>query len=155
MGTAPGACARAGPLCTLRVPRTVRPVTPEARDRFSFACQLLGTLDLDHVLPPRLFDMLSEAIATAIRAAVTQERERWVADLDAALRDEPDTSRSDINVHWRARIRAIVGARIEAAVIKEREACLAEVRNADHEGLCEGVCGENIAKAISARGRAS
>lgn len=94
---------------------------------FEALCERLG-------LPPcsASFTSISAVLDAAMEqvcchAAVAQERVRWVKHLDAALREESDTARSDLNHEWWARIQAAVAPRIALAVEAEREACRAMI----------------------------
>mgnify|MGYP001573029446 CR=1 FL=1 len=66
---------------------------------------------------------MTAVLENMVSEAVAEDRRRWVMHLDAALAEVQDAAGSGVNVAWRARIRALVGARIAAAVAAEREAC--------------------------------
>lgn len=88
------------------------------------------------------------------RSLVYAERGKTGSDRGGSCGEEPDTSRSEVNLHWRERIREWIGPRIEAAVAREREAC---ARVIEHYGFgqvqsaVEGLLA-TLAAAIRARG---
>lgn len=129
------------------------PTPEEVAEDVSYAHGAVFGNDVDVEAAKATLAEALRAYAKSVDAAVGEERMRWIFALDAALRDEPDTANSEVNIHWRARICEAVRARIAAAVAEEREACakvaeqpLAPTSFADRYGTA-------IAAAIRARGQ--